>query len=88
MEMGVVQELIRIWQWIGYRDEGNNNTSALDDWVFNPDPSYPDEMNAGVLKPRSQSTASRSMLRSKLSAKAGWDKLSLVFMTYHHPGQA
>lgn len=70
------------------RDESQRaNTSALDDWVFNPDPSYPDEMDAGALKPRSQSTASRSMLTSKLSAKAGWDKLSLVFMTYRHPGQ-
>lgn len=39
-------------------------------------------------KPRSESTASRSLLRSKLSAQAGWDKLSLVFITCHHTGQA
>lgn len=77
---------------IGRRAGGESQgvrASALDDWVFNPDPPARVKCMPELLgKPRSEGTASRSVLRSKLSAKAGWDKLSLVFMTDRHIGQA
>lgn len=39
-------------------------------------------------KPRSEGLPPRFLSRSKPSAKAEWDKSSLVFITYHHIGQA
>ena len=49
----------------------------------------PDSMYAWAFgKTQVRGPASRFLSRSKPSAKAEWDKSSLVFITYHHIGQA
>lgn len=59
----------------------------LDDWVFNLDPSL-SRLNVCLSLWGNPGQRALPLSRSKPFAGAEWDKLLLVFITYHHTGQA